>query len=782
MKKRSILIALILAVTLTVAVTFPASADDDYPPDKEGIFVAISGYGTGYKLACPGLHNQGDVFPIKVQKITGGKVYQSFCAYDGANFFAGAHPNFHCEGYVVVAPGLLPSEENDFLTIDRVIKAYNCIMDNEELNKLIDDFDDLDDCRSITQIMTWWLLGDLIIPSADFDMISWDNVEKGSAAVAGIPGAKAIILDIIDKVESSDEYSGAGKVSDVWYMICEVIANPDHPSSWEKHSHRTCQPQFVPHYRPKEPGKGRITINKEWFVDSTRLSDAAADAYTATFSVYAGDYDETKTPVDTLTIQGNGSATSKELDPGDYTVREDSRTYGGYVWGFSIDNGGKVEVEENKTKNVDAANSREIPKPGRITVNKTWVVNGLQMDDEDAEAFEARFLIYKAGYDEDDEPVDVLTVKGNGSATSKDLDAGGYVIVEETNSIGGYNWVMTIDGDGKVTVREGGAAEVDVVNSRLRLGLFKRFQWSGVTRLPSGVRFVFELYVVGGELDGRVVATGSYTTTGNEIQGENIFLPLAIEDDFDFDPELDYRLRERGPAPTNWTFLSGEYLVGYQESTSEGGETYRELFYQQREGDEFIQGEGYRYGPVFVNRYTWTPPPGPEYGRLVINKAFNINAIPASWSATITVTGPNGFNVTRTITGASRTITLDNLDPGVYTITEANPAGIPGYVYVGVTGEGNYTVRLGNTTTATITNRYNEEEDGTTEIEPPEPPLTEMPPEEDIEDTPPPKTELPKTGIESGLPWMMWCLSISLLAFGATLSLIVRGKRRRHTR
>ena len=102
---------------------------------------------------------------------------------------------------------------------------------------------------------------------------------------------------------------------------------------------------------------------------------------------------------------------------------------------------------------------------------------------------------------------------------------------------------------------------------------------------------------------------------------------------------------------------------------------------------------------------TPTPTPPPEPGRLEITKVFNIEAIPDTWSAKVTVTGPNGFSAEGTITGANRVYTLTNLEYGLYTVTETDPDGITGYLFFEVTGNGTYEVSEG-TTTATLTNIY----------------------------------------------------------------------------
>jgi len=92
-----------------------------------------------------------------------------------------------------------------------------------------------------------------------------------------------------------------------------------------------------------------------------------------------------------------------------------------------------------------------------------------------------------------------------------------------------------------------------------------------------------------------------------------------------------------------------------------------------------------------------------------IEKAFSIadpSDVPDTWSATITVTGPNNYSSVHTITGANRVVTLTDLEPGQYTVEETTRDNITNYTFVDVTGEGSYTVSGAGTTSAAITNAY----------------------------------------------------------------------------
>ncbi|MCL1809950.1 MAG: hypothetical protein FWG42_09345, partial [Clostridiales bacterium] len=188
-------------------------ADFDY----DAYYTIVNGYGGGYVLGYPGLNNTGDIFPIDVMNAETGIVYPSFCANAGSvSFFEGP-------GNYMVAM----SEAPNGVPYAEFLKAYNYIEAK---------YGKLDDCRVVTQIVTWALLGAVDIPSEEFDNINWDAVEAGTWAVKGIPGAKAIVEDIMANY-ADYVFDGTEEIVDVVFMI--GINNADY---------YTAQPQLVPIY------------------------------------------------------------------------------------------------------------------------------------------------------------------------------------------------------------------------------------------------------------------------------------------------------------------------------------------------------------------------------------------------------------------------------------------------------------------------------------------------------------------------------------------------------
>ncbi|MCL2706731.1 MAG: hypothetical protein FWE97_00995 [Dehalococcoidia bacterium] len=182
--------------------------------DYDAPYTVVNGHGGGYVLGYPGLNNTGDIFYIGVTNTNTGTVYDSFCANAGSRAFAG-ESGMGCSGYLVAE-----NFRND-AELAAFVSAYNYIADT---------YGNLNDYRAITQIITWYLLGNI----DNLDLINWAAVETGTAAVKGIEGARGIVEDVI---ANYDGYKGNGTVIDVVYMVCE-----------DGHDYYDCQPQLVPVY------------------------------------------------------------------------------------------------------------------------------------------------------------------------------------------------------------------------------------------------------------------------------------------------------------------------------------------------------------------------------------------------------------------------------------------------------------------------------------------------------------------------------------------------------
>jgi len=190
----------------------------------DGFYTIQNGYGGGYVLNWNGtthLNNNGDIFPIAVVDPATGASYPSFCGNVGSTNFD-ENPGAY---YIAQRMDRGDTKYVDFL------KAYNYI---ENV------YGNLNDYRPVTQIVTWYLLGAIDYPSDAFDNINWAGIEAGTASVKAVPGAKAIVEDVINNFKS---FTGEGKIADVIYMVSKNYPMGDFTLA---------QPQYVPLYGKTE--------------------------------------------------------------------------------------------------------------------------------------------------------------------------------------------------------------------------------------------------------------------------------------------------------------------------------------------------------------------------------------------------------------------------------------------------------------------------------------------------------------------------------------------------
>ena len=110
---------------------------------------------------------------------------------------------------------------------------------------------------------------------------------------------------------------------------------------------------------------------------------------------------------------------------------------------------------------------------------------------------------------------------------------------------------------------------------------------------------------------------------------------------------------------------------------------------------------------LITNTYSYkAPTPAPTTGKLKITKKLGENA-PSSASSKVYSFTISGQGITKTVqVKAGKSVTVEDLKPGTYTVTEnKETAAIPDYTLT-VTGEGTASVEAGETAEKTITNTY----------------------------------------------------------------------------
>ena len=198
-------------ILLANGLQYGESNEFDYSAEYE----IANGYGGGYVLGYPGLNDTGDIFPIGVT--LDGEYFASFCGNAGSVAFAP-------DGYMVAV-----KMDRGAAAYADFVKAYNYIE-----NK----YGNLAENRPITQILTWYVLGAINYPSAEFDAIDWAAVEAGGSVVAGVADAKAKVEDVIKNFKN---YQGDAKIVDIVYMVGKNYVD----------DYINGQPQYVPIYSGK---------------------------------------------------------------------------------------------------------------------------------------------------------------------------------------------------------------------------------------------------------------------------------------------------------------------------------------------------------------------------------------------------------------------------------------------------------------------------------------------------------------------------------------------------
>ncbi len=342
-----------------------------------------------------------------------------------------------------------------------------------------------------------------------------------------------------------------------------------------------------------------------------------------------------------VTVTGSSSETLEGLAPGEYTVAEKDANIEGYT--LDVTGGGKVTVESEKTAETTVTNTYT-QKLGSLKITKTVEGGGT----EAAEKIYTFEVTGPNGYSHE------VTVTGSSSETLEGLAPGEYTVVEKDANIEGYT--LDVTGGGEVTVEAEKTAETTVTNTYTQkigsLKITKTVEGGGTE--AAGKTYTFDVTGPNG-YSHEVTVTGSGSETlENLVPGE-------------------YTVAEQNAD-----------IVGYTLDVPGGGEVT-------------VEAEKTAEATV-TNTYT------PQLGSLTITKAIDGGANEAERKTyTFTVTGPENYSETVTITG-NGSKTLNDLKPGTYTVMEQNSE-IEGYKLV-VTGEGDVAVEAGKDAVKTVTNTY----------------------------------------------------------------------------
>ena len=403
--------------------------------------------------------------------------------------------------------------------------------------------------------------------------------------------------------------------------------------------------------------KGSLKITKSLGANAP----AGASSKEYTFTVTGPDnYSET------VTITGAGSKTLTDLVPGTYKVTENES--GAAIDGYDLEvtGGGEVTVTAKATAETTVTNTYT-KQTGSLKITKA-----LGEGAPDA----ANNTEYKFTITGPDNYSKTVTIKGAGSETVENLEPGNYTVTEDKDGAKITNYDLTVTGDdGKtIEVKAGETAEAKITNTyedntSSTKGSLKITKKLGANAPQAASSKEYKFTVAGPDNYSKTVTiTGAGSVTIDDLEPGN----YTVTEDKD-----------------------GAKIANYElEVTGDDGKAI------EVKADETANAE-------ITNTYDDNTMS--DKGSLKISKTLGANAPSAASdkSFTFTVTGPDNYSKTVTIKGTG-SVTVDELEPGNYTVTEnEESAAITNYKLT-VTGDNGKTieVKAGKTSNAAITNTY----------------------------------------------------------------------------
>ena len=357
----------------------------------------------------------------------------------------------------------------------------------------------------------------------------------------------------------------------------------------------------------------------------------------------------------TVTIEGAGSETLTDLVPGSYTVTENLTDAAIDGYDLEVTGGGEVTVEVNEVAGTTVTNTYTKQK-GSLTITKA-------LGDNAPEAAASKSYTFTiTGPNKYSKEVAII---GAGSVTIDNLEPGTYRVSESSVSaiIRGYD--VVIRGNGEVNVEANAVAEKTVTNTYV--------EQKGYLNITKALGE--------GAPDDASSKTYSFTVTGPDNYSNTVEIKAGESQTIgDLKPGK-YTVTEN---------LTGTAIDGYDLEVTGGGEVT-------------VVGNSTAKTTI-TNTYT------KQKGSLTITKALGANApeSAASKSYTFTITGPDNYSKEVAVIGAS-SVTVDNLEPGNYTVTEVESSAAIDKYDLEVTGGGSVTVAANATAETTVTNTYTQQ-------------------------------------------------------------------------
>ena len=391
---------------------------------------------------------------------------------------------------------------------------------------------------------------------------------------------------------------------------------------------------------------GALKITKA--LGANAPADAASKSYT--FTVTGPDnYSET------VTIEGAGSKTLTDLVPGSYTVTENESDAAITGYDLEVTGGGEVAVAAKATAETTITNTYT-QQLGSLKITKALGANA----PESAARKSYTFVI--TGPDNYSKEVAII---GAGSVTVENLVPGSYTVTENESGAAITGYDLEVTGGGSVAVVAKETAETTVTNTYT--------QQTGSLKITKALG--------ANAPDGAASKKYTFTVTGPDNFSKTVTIEGAGSETLNDLVPGSYTVTEN---------LTDAAIDGYDLEVTGGGEVTVEV-------NEVA-------GTTVTNTYT------KQKGSLTITKALGDNAPESatSKSYTFTITGPDNYSKEVAVIGAS-SVTVDNLVPGNYTVTEVESSAAIDKYDLEVTGGGSVTVAANATVETTVTNTYTQQ-------------------------------------------------------------------------
>ena len=275
----------------------------------------------------------------------------------------------------------------------------------------------------------------------------------------------------------------------------------------------------------------------------------------------------------------NGEKTFEELQPGEYTVTETIGTVEGYTLTTTYDvEGGKATVKAGETAKVTVTNTYT-GEEGTLRVKKSFT--GARLTDEQ----KAKITFTVTGPEDFGTKTFTYANMTNGVKTFTGLDEGEYTVTETNANVEGYSVTTTYsvtagtttETDSKVTLEEGGVAQVTVTNDYTKdtsIALRAKKEYN-LTLAPEAFEFTLVEVKEGEEI------SETLQTKKNGADGSVSFDPISYTEAGTYT----YQIKESKGTLEGVTYDEAVYLVTVRVTRNPAGTLEAKVVSIEKDGE-----------------------------------------------------------------------------------------------------------------------------------------------------------------------------------------------------